>query len=179
MAEMSNAAMKQLPSLRPLIILLVGLPLVDFILNALWQEGMIQSDSFLIGLMVGEIGFAIVLAGAMGRAWVLSLLLTSWLAVAVTLMSVVWENRHYREGLVDSALFTIATIPPIVFCGSLPFLLVRSISGYRLSHPKNRRFANAPRWKISSSPPPFLRPCWSLFPQRSKYPIVILTTSCH
>ena len=122
--------------LRLLIILLVGLICIDICMELLLIKDFIKSEAFFAGLILGQFALTGVLAGSMGRSWVSSLLLTSLLAicVTVTLQSLSnFPNWVEPEDFVDPCLLIVGCAPPLVFCCSLPFLITRAITGFRLS----------------------------------------------
>ena len=133
---MSEDVVERRQGRRLLIILLIGLACVDICMEVMLIKGFIKSEAFFGGLMIGQLALVGVMAGSMGRAWVSSLLLASLLAicVTVTLLSVSnFPNWVLADDFIDPCLLIVGSTPPIVFCCSLPFLITRAITGFRLS----------------------------------------------
>lgn len=86
---------------------------------------------FIVGLTIGQAAFAAVLAGTMGRTWVLSFVLTFCWFMISPVISLTWEAFRHDRPMVEPFIWLVASLPPLLFCGSLPFLLVRIFSGYR------------------------------------------------
>lgn len=123
-------------SLRLLIILLVGLACMDICMYVMLMVDYLKNEAYFGGLMIGQFAFAGVLAGSVGRAWVANLLLTGLLAitVTVTLLSLSdWPNWIDADEFIDPCLLIVGCTLPLLFCCSLPFLLTRAITGFRLS----------------------------------------------
>ncbi len=135
-STMRDATGKHKVGTRLLVILLLAIPLIDYLFFALLEKDFLDDPQYFFGLIIGQLAFAFVLAGAVGQAWIVSLLLTSLLATAVPLTAIfTWEMTRQPGDTFDLVALTVACTPPIIFCGSLPFLLVRAVSGFRLSGP--------------------------------------------
>ena len=132
---MSEDVVERRRGLRLLIILLVGLTCIDICMELLLIKDFIKNEAFFAGLLFGQFALTGVLAGSMGRSWVSNLLLTSLLAICVTLTLHSLSNFPNwvdTEDFIEFALLFVGSAPPLVFCCSLPFLITRAITGYRL-----------------------------------------------
>jgi len=87
-----------------------------------------------IGVFQAQAGIFCILGGTVGRSWISSFLLSAVLAVvsvALFFGGSFWTNDEVP--LTEAAILAIGVVPPLLFCGCVPLLFLRSLNGWHLS----------------------------------------------
>jgi len=89
------------------------------------------------GFLQAQAGLFCILGGTLGRSWISSFLQVALLTVFSGVLCIaVWMNNF--DTFVFEVLISICGIlPPLLFCGCLPFFLMRSLVGGHLSRRTN------------------------------------------
>jgi len=87
-----------------------------------------------IGIFQAQAGIFCILGGTVGRSWISSFLLSAVLAVvsfSLFFGGSFWTNDE--APLPEVAILAIGVVPPLLFCGCVPLLFLRSLNGWHLS----------------------------------------------
>jgi len=120
-------------SLIPLSAMLLLFLFADLFGMYLFQDTEWSSYVF-IGVFQAQAGIFCILGGTVGRSWISSFLLSAALAVvsvALFFGGSFWTNDEVP--LTEAAILAIGVVPPLLFCGCVPLLFLRSFNGWHLS----------------------------------------------
>jgi len=120
-------------SLIPLSAMLLLFLFADLFGMYLFQHTEWSSYVF-IGVFQAQAGIFCILGGTVGRSWISSFLLSAALAVvsvALFFGGSFWTNDEVP--LTEAAVLAIGVVPPLLFCGCVPLLFLRSFNGWHLS----------------------------------------------
>ena len=109
------------------LLLLGGLVAIDYL------DRPVLGGYLAMGFLQAQAGLFCILGGTLGRSWISSFLQAAVLVVISGLFFVVMKVNNFDTFAIEVLITISGTLLPLLFCGCLPFLLMRSLVGGHLS----------------------------------------------
>ena len=119
-------------SLLPLSAMLLLFLCADFFGMYFLQSTALQVF-FFCGVYQAQAGIFCILAGAVGRSWIFSFLLSAVLSVSAILLFYCGDLWSIDLPWAEISMLACGVVPLFLFCGCIPFLVLRSFFGWHLT----------------------------------------------